>query len=1052
MLSQFFISRPRFAFVIAILMCIAGLIALAILPMAQYPNITPAQVSVTTAYPGADALTVDQTIVTPLITKINGVKDMLYMSSSASDDGVATITVTFPAGSNGDMNTVNVQNRVAQVATLPTDVKNQGVITKEKSPSFLMLLYLKSHKRSSAFLTNYIYLYIQDEIARVKGVGDVALFGAANYAMRIWLNPESMSAYGLTPADVISAIREQNVQVTAGAVGEEPGSGKSDNRFSVNTRGRFSSAEEFEEIIIRTAENGGELMLKNIARVELGAENYSSVAKIFTHGQTIPEDAGVLAVFQLSDANALKLTQDVDLKLKELSKMFPDDLEYGVLYDSTRFVRASVEEVVVTLFEAVFLVILVTFIFLQDWRATLIPSLAIPCSLISTFAVLFVLGYSINLITLFALILAIGIVVDDAIVVVENVYRLMEEEGLDPVAAARKSMMQVTSPVIATTLVLLAMFIPVCFLPGITGEIYRQFGITISVAVLFSSVNALTLSPALCATLMKAPRKDAKPFILFRWFNLFFEKLTATYSRVVASLVRKTIFVMIFYIILGLLGLDLYMNLPSSFMPEEDQGAFFTEVQLPDAASLPRTERLMERTGSLMAQVDGVKKVLIVPGRSMLSGSCASSVGFMTTELETWSKRDTPALSINSIIMQCFKIGYVQPEGHIFSFPLPAIPGLGTAGGFSFVIEDTYGLDPVRLQDALDEMTKAMGTRPEINAQRTMTTFRANVPRIFLNIDRNKAMQMGVNMQEINTALQSFQGYSYVNDFDLFGKSFKVEVQADSQYRETLKDIRNIFVRNKQGTMLPLATLVQNEIKFGPTQITRYNMYPSVTITGIAAPGYSSGQAMTAMEELAKTHLPSGMKYEWTDLSYQEQLAGNQTVYIYMIALLFIYLFLVAQYESWMIPVSVMLSVPIAFVGSVVFMMYLNIDNNIYAQVGFVLLFGLACKTAILIVEFAKEKREEGLGLYESACFAAKLRFRAVLMTAISFILGVIPLVIAVGAGAGSRRALGTVVFGGMLISCIFGTLLIPSFFVFAQGLIEKISKRKTPKESEISS
>ncbi|MCX6985847.1 MAG: multidrug efflux RND transporter permease subunit, partial [Lentisphaerae bacterium] len=1014
MISKFFIDHPRFAFVISIVITIAGLISISSLPVAQYPPITPSQIQITAQYPGADAETVLKTVVEPIEAQVNGVKGMMYISSTSSDDGSAIITVTFPAGSDGDMNTVNVQNKVSIAEPkLPAEVKAQGLIVKEKSSNILLVISLYSPKGTydPIFLSNYVNIYIRDEIMRIGGVGDSSTLGAAVYSMRIWLNPDRMAGLGISASDVINTVKQQNVQVSAGAIGEAPCSPDQPFRFTIQTQGRFDSVRQFEEIVVKAMPDGNNVKLKDIGRVELGAENYNSESTL--NG----ESSSLLAVYQLPEANGLQIAEACKKRLDELKQNFPPDLDYGIQYDTTKFIKASIDEVVKTLFEAVILVILVTFVFLQCWRSTLIPTIAIPVSLIGTFAVLFALGYSINLITLFGLILAIGIVVDDAIIVIENVNHLMNSEKLSPRDAARKTMEQVTSPIIATTLVLLAMFIPVCFLPGITGEMYRQFGVTISVAVLISSINALTLSPALCATLLKPEIEGRKLFFLFRWFNSFFDATTKGYSRVAGLVIRKAFFVMIAYAGLMFVSWKIYERLPTGFIPTEDQGAFMVNIQLPEASSLPRTTTVTNAATGIMLGVPGVTYSLATTGYSILTSTSASNNAFIIGVLDDWAKRKTPELSQDSILRSIYGKFMAIPGAIVMPFNIPAIPGLGASGGFSFVIQDTAGTDPQRLFQAMGQVILEANQRPEITG--AFSTFRASVPRIFLNFDREKALKLGVSIDEINTVLKGLAGYTYINDFNKFGKTYKVEMQADMKYRAELDDIMSLHVRNNKGEMVPINTLVIPETRFGPQYLNRYNLFPSVTVNGNSAPGYSSGQAMKAMEEIAAKNLPTGMKYDWTDISYQEKLAGNKAAIIFALALFLIYLFLVAQYESWMIPFAVILSVPVAFFGSLVFLWMWGLDNNIYTQVGFVLLFGVACKTAILIVEFAKESHEKGMSVTEAAEHAAKLRFRAVMMTAVSFILGVMPLVVALGAGAVSRRSLGTVVFGGMLVSCI---------------------------------
>ena len=1043
MISKFFIDRPRFAFVISIVITLAGIVALFTLPVTQYPDITPGQVSISATYPGADAKTVQETVIQPIEAQVNGVKRMIYMSSNATDTGAATITVTFDIGTDGDSNTVNTQNRVNWAsAQLPEEVRRQSVIVKEKSPSMLLVIALFSPdgRYDDLFLSNYASIYLKDELARIPGVGEVQLLGEHKYSMRIWLDPERMAGMNMTVDEVTNALKQQNVQVSAGALGEAPTGGNGIFRYALQTQGRLSEVSEFEEIVVRSTPDGAQVKLKNIAEVELGAENYSST------GTYNGKPAALLAVYQLNEANGIQIREACAARLEELKAYFPEGIDYGIPFDTTSFITASIDEVAMTLIIAVILVVAITYLFLQDWRSTVVPTLAIPVSLIGTFAVLLVIGYTINLITLFALILAIGIVVDDAIVVIENVNRLMEEEHLSPKQAAVKSMEEVTGPVIATTAVLLAMFIPICFLPGITGEMYRQFGITIAVSVVISSVNALTLSPALCSILLKPVEPGGKKFFLFRWFNGGFERLTGGYIRFVRLIVRRALFALVLFAVIVFGCYWFYVNLPTGFIPEEDQGKLFVNIQLPDAASFDRTQAFTERVVEEVRKVDGVVDVLGVAGYSILTGSQASNNSMVLVSLLPWKERKSPELSQDAIQRKLQALLNRDPGAVVQVFGLPTIQGIGTTGGFSFVVEDTTGTYPERLETAVNDLCAAARQNPAIGS--AYSTFRAQVPQVFLNIDREKALKLGVAISDINTALQGLTGYTYVNDFNKFGKVYKVEIQATARARRTVPDVRGIYVPNSQGEMVPLGTLVEVEQRLSPQYLNRYNMYSSATINGSNAPGYSTGQAMEAMEELARQILPEGMKFDWTDMSYQEKAANqpvrlgggvslNMTMIIFSLALLFMYLFLVAQYESWMIPVAVLLSVPVAFFGSLLFLWMMNVENNIYTQVGFVLLFGLACKTAILIVEFAKVSHEQGKSIFDAAVEAAKLRFRAVLMTAISFILGVLPLVVATGAGAASRVSLGSAVFGGMIVAAIGGTLLVPMFYAVVQRLIE---------------
>ena len=1032
MFSRFFIFRPRFALVISIVLTLAGLIAMKVMPVAQYPNITPAQVQISAAYPGANAKTIEETVIQPIETQLNGVKDMLYISSVASDSGSAAITVTFDIGTDGDMNTVNTQNRVNwATSSLPDEVQRQGVTVKEKSTNMLMVmtLYSPNNTHDALFLANYAMINISNELKRIPGVGDVVMLGDLSYGMRIWVDVDRISNLNMPINEVIGAIKAQNIQVSAGAIGDAPAPAGQTHRYSLQTQGRLSSVKDFEEIVVRTDADGGQVFLRDIATIELGSASYAGSGRL--NGGA----AALLAVYQLNDANGLEISAQCRAKLEELAQRFPEDVAYGFQYDTTEFITASIDEVVETLLIAVLLVVLVTYIFLQNWRAALVPTLAIPVSLIGTFAVLQVIGYSINLITLFAMILAIGIVVDDAIVVIENVSRLIDKEKLSPRDAAIKSMEQVTGPVVATTAVLLAMFIPVCFLSGITGEMYRQFGITISVAVAISAVNALTLSPAVSALLLRPEEEGRKKFFFFRWFNTMFDGLTNLYSTLVSKLIRKAFLLLLLYAVLFVVCLKVFVMLPSGFIPGEDQGAFFINVQLPNNASLERTVQVVNEVEAITYLTPGVQDVMTCSGFSILTGISSSNNALVIAKLLPWEERTEEALSQRAVVAELTRKFAAIPSAAIQVIEPPPIPGLGSTGGFSFVLEDTEGTDANRMRGMLDVLLEAANAHPAI--KRAYTTFESSLAMKFLDIDREKALKLGVQLSDINMALQSMMGYAYINDINKFGKVYKVEIQAAADQRDELADLGRIHVPNAAGEMVALSALVTPTTVFGPQYLGRYNLYSSATVYGEPAPGYSSGQAMAAMEEIARGTLPLSCKFEWTDMSYQERKAAGQIGIVFTLAILFIYLFLVAQYESWAIPVSVVLSVPIAMFGALVFLLLMKLDVNIYSQVGFVLLFGIACKTAILIVEFAKTRREEGAGIIEAALDAATLRFRAVLMTAISFILGTLPLLLASGAGANSRIALGAVVVGGMVFSTLFGTFLIPAFYVVVQRVIE---------------
>lgn len=1040
MFSAFFIGRPKFAFVISIIICIAGLVAINVLPIALYPNLAPPQVKVSAVYPGADAETIADTVAGPLESKINGVEDMIYMSSNSANDGSYTLTISFAVGSDADMNTVNVQNRVAQaLSQLPEAVTRQGVTTKKQSTNMLMVVnvYSPNETYDTLFLNNYASLNITDVLARIDGVGEAAILGVQDYSMRIWLNPDTLNSLGLTTNDVMSAIQDQNIQVAAGSLGAQPSVPDTQFQYNLRAKGRLSNPEEFGNIIVRVGQDGATVRVRDVARIEMGSKTYDA------YGMLNSKPAVVLAIYQLPDANALSVAQAVEKEMERLAKRFPDDMKFAIPYNTTRFIQASVDEVVETLFVAIALVILVVFIFIQDWRSTLIPSLAIPVSLIGTFAGLIVLGYSINMITLFGLILAIGIVVDDAIIVVENTQRHMAE-GMEPVPATRKAMEEISGAIVATTLVLLAVFVPLGFIPGLTGELFRQFAVTISVAVAISSINALTLSPALCATLLKSGSGELASKGLFGLFNRGFDKMTQGYTAIVAGIVKWGMFWMLVFGIFCAATFYLFQKLPAGFVPQEDQGAFMVDIQLPDGASLLRTQKVVAETEELIKKHPAVEHIISVTGYSILNQGISSNGALVIAVLKDWSERAEPKLYEGAVVRQIRGQLATIASANIFPFRTPPIPGLGSTGGFEFILQSTAGDSPQTMASVLGGLSVAANKAPELSS--VFSTFKASVPQIFLRVDREKANIMGIPLSNIFGTLNSLTGKAYVNDFNKFGKTYQVLIQADAPYRMTEENIYNLFVQNNQGEMVPLRTLLTTEPMIGPAMITRYNLYRSIKVNGSATPGFSSGDAITAMENVSDNTLPQGYAYEWTGQAYQQILAGNQIPIIFTMAIIFVFLFLVAQYESWSIPMSVLFSVPLAIFGAVIAQSSVGLENDIYMQVGIVLLMGLATKNAILIVEFAKSLREdEKQSIFDSAVMAAKLRFRAVLMTAFSFILGVIPLVIAVGAGAGSRRSLGTAVFGGMLAAAILVPLFVPMFFAMIQKMREKLKGK--PKE-----
>ncbi len=1037
MFSKFFIDRPIFACVVSIVILILGGISIPVLSVEKTPDISPPTVVVSAKYPGASAQVIADTVATPLEQQINGVDDMIYMSSKSSNDGSLNITVTFEIGTDVDMATVLVQNRVAIAEPmLPEEVKRQGITVTKRSTSIALMVALFSPDDTfdTLFISNYINTQIRDVLKRIPGVADVDVFGAQDFGMRIWLDPERLKVRSLTVEDVLAALREQNVQVAAGQIGAPPSPEDQVFQYTVNAQGRLTDVEEFEDIIVKIGPDGGILRLKDIARVELGSQTYSWFVEL--NGR--PSIS--LGVYQLPGANALQIAESIRKEMEVLQQSFPSGLDYDIPYDPTLFISTSIQEVVNTLLMAVVLVVLTVYIFLQDLRTTLIPSLTIPVSLVGTFAVMLAMGMSINTLTLFGLVLVIGIVVDDAIVVVENTMRLIDEEKLSAKEATAKAMVQITGPVIATTLVLLAVFVPTAMMGGITGRLYQQFAITISVATVFSSINALTLSPALCGLLLRPSPEQHRGF--FKLFNLGFDKATTRYLAVVKRISFRVGLPMICFALLCVFTGIGFKNVPSGFIPDEDEGNLLINVMLPDGASIERTRLVTNQVNAILAQTPGIENYITIGGFSMLDSMIAPNGGAIFVSLEPWDQRTSPELHVSAIAMSLQQqLGSIQ-EAFCLALIPPPIPGLGMAGGFEMQLQDRGGAGSELLATIGQDLVAAGTQAPGLT--RMNSSFRANVPQLYLDVDRVKAKSLGVPIQSIFTALQSYLGSAYVNDFNMFGRTYRVMMQADHEYRSEVDDILKLEVRNQTGAMVPLSTLISVQETAGPQTIFRYNLYPSSTVTGSPMPGVSSGESIQIMADLAAQSLPSSLGYEWSGITYQQIQAGNMAPILFSLAIVFVYLFLAAQYESWSIPFAIILTVPFALFGAIGLTWLRGFDNNVYTQIGFVLLIGLSAKTAILIVEFAKQLREEGKSIQEAAIEAARLRFRAILMTAISFILGVLPLVVATGAGATSRRALGTSVFGGMTASVILGVFITPVLYIVVQRIAESMSRKKS--------
>lgn len=1033
MFSKFFINRPIFATVISLVIVLAGLVSMKVLPVEQYPNIVPTEIQISAVYPGATAEVLADTVAAPIEQEINGVKDMIYMYSNATSSGYLTIGVVFEIGTDPDQATIDVNNKV-QAATpkLPAEVTKQGVTVEQKSNSILQVITMRStsSRYDTVYVSNYALLNVLDEIKRIKGVGSASLFASQDYSMRIWLSPDRLADYNMTPQDVISAIQEQNSQFAAGQFGQEPMDKEVAYTYSVNTKGRLVNEEEFGNIILQTDSQGGILRLKDVARIELGAQDYSVSSRF--NG----EESVAFAVYLQPGANALETADLVKAKMAELSKNFPDGIVYEIPYDTTLFVNVSINEVIHTFFEAVVLVILVVYLFLQNMRATLIPILAVPVSIIGAFAGMYILGFSINLLTLFGLILAIGIVVDDAIIVLENVERLMSEEKLSPKDAAIKAMKEVSGPVVAVALVLSSVFLPIAFLGGMTGVMYKQFSVTIAVSVLISALVALTLTPALCALIIKPNSEHKEPKGFFKWFNTFFDKATSWYLTGVKYLLahRKTAvagFVAMLVCIAGLFKL-----IPGGLVPMEDQGNLLMSYSMPPAASLPRTEAFSAKVSDEIRKNPNVVDVLTINGYNMLSSTqnTYSAISFIV--LKDWEERKQAMQSADALSALFTQMGMSRPEGLAFAFSMPPIMGMSTSGGFEGYIQNRGGKTPAELMAKTNEFLAEANKSPVLN--NVKTTFSVDTPQYRIDLDREKARVLNVPINAIYSVMQSTFGSLYVNDFTYMGRNFRVTLQSEAQFRRTPDDLRYVYVKSNDGQLVPLSTLIKVERVTGPELINRFNIFPAAKVLGDPAPGYSSGQAIAEMEKIAGRVLGPDYSLAWIGSAYQEKLTGGASTQAFIFGLIMIFLILSAQYERWSLPFVVILSVPFAVFGALLATWMRGIDNDLYFQVGLVTLIGLAAKNAILIVEFAMMQVEQGMSYAQAAVEAAKLRFRPIVMTSLAFTFGVLPLAVSTGAGAASRHAIGTGMIGGMILSTFVATLFVPMMFAIIGEMFQK--------------